>query len=74
MSVWLNHYATRMVLDRDLGTMQLDERGRWIDRQGGEIPTPSDIEELELPPPVPAGMLEELNHAVAQIEGDSKIE
>ena len=70
MSVWLNHYATRMTLDRELGTMQLDERGRWIDREG-EIPTPSDIEELELPPPVPAGMIEELNRAVAVIEKDS---
>jgi hypothetical protein len=31
MSVWLNHYATRMVLMRDLGIMRLDERGTWID-------------------------------------------
>ncbi|MHB8973526.1 MAG: TolC family protein [Pirellulaceae bacterium] len=72
MSVWLNHYATRMTLDRELGTMQLDERGRWIDRED-EIPAPSDIEELELPPPVPAGMIEELNRAVAVIEKDSDL-
>jgi hypothetical protein len=31
MSVWLNHYATRMVLMRELGTMDLDECGAWID-------------------------------------------
>jgi outer membrane protein TolC len=73
MSVWLNHYATRMILDRELGTMQLDERGRWIDREG-KIPTPSDIEELQLPPPVPAGMIEELNRAVAMIEKDPALE
>ena len=53
MSVWLNHYATRMVLERDLGIMQLDEMGRWIE-QSGTLPQPSDIEDLELPPPVPA--------------------
>ncbi|MHB0956066.1 MAG: TolC family protein [Pirellulaceae bacterium] len=67
MSVWLNHYATRMILARDLGTMELDERGRWIDREV-DVPTPSDIEELELPPPVPAGLMQELNDAVVAIE------
>ncbi len=70
MSVWLNHYATRMILDRDLGTMQLDENGRWIDRQDS-IPTPNDVEELELPPPVTAGMIEEINQVAAVIEQDA---
>jgi hypothetical protein len=65
MSVWLNHYATRMILDRDLGTMELDESGRWIDKEQIEVaPAPSDVEEL-LPPPVPSGMIEELDNAVA---------
>jgi hypothetical protein len=32
MSVWLNYYAARMTLARDLGIMQLDERGLWIDQ------------------------------------------
>lgn len=31
MSVWLNYYATRMSLMRDLGIMKLDQQGRWID-------------------------------------------
>ena len=73
MSVWLNHYATRMVLDRDMGTMELDEQGRWIDREEN-IPTPTDIEELELPPPVPAGVIENLNHAVAAVEEGPSLE
>ena len=30
-SVYLSYYANRMLLTRDLGTMQLDEMGRWID-------------------------------------------
>jgi hypothetical protein len=32
MSVWLNYYAARMTLVRDLGIMQLDQRGLWIDQ------------------------------------------
>ena len=31
LSVYLSYYANRMLLARDLGTMQLDEMGRWID-------------------------------------------
>ncbi len=65
MSVWLNHYANRMVLDRDLGTMELDERGQWIDRQQVLPEAPTNTEELELPPPVPATVIEELDQAVA---------
>lgn len=60
MSVWLNHYATRMVLERDLGVMQLDERGRWIDRSGTPLQV-EDYEELELPPPVPQDLLQEMD-------------
>jgi hypothetical protein len=51
MSVWLNYYAERMRLMRDLGLMDLDENGRWID-----IPLSEAIglgpEELPLPPDV----------------------
>ncbi|MBN1852214.1 MAG: hypothetical protein JW829_05790 [Pirellulales bacterium] len=32
MSVWLNYYSERMQLMRDLGVMELDAEGRWIDR------------------------------------------
>lgn len=31
VSVWLNHFATRMVLVRELGIMELDNNGMWID-------------------------------------------
>jgi len=31
MGVWLNYYAAQMRLDRELGTMKLDENGNWID-------------------------------------------
>lgn len=60
MSVWLNHLAGRMTLLRDLGILELDERGMWIDRP---------LEELlaqvprcytsSLPPDVPREWLDE---------------
>lgn len=31
MSVWLNYYAARMRLARELGVMKLDDDGAWID-------------------------------------------
>ncbi len=40
MSVWLNYYATRMLLYRELGIMELDDRGIWIDRPLDEYRTP----------------------------------
>ncbi len=67
MSVWLNHYATRMVLERDLGIMQLDDSGRWVE-QTQPLPEPDANEPLDLPPPVPATLIEELDQAVAAIE------
>lgn len=60
MSVWLAHYAARMTLYRELGIMQLDDEGMWIDvpldwtEQSTADPQP-------LPPPVPAEWLEELD-------------
>lgn len=54
MSVWLNHYATRMVIMRELGLMELDERGIWID-----VPLDEALARVEecyiepLPPAVP---------------------
>jgi hypothetical protein len=54
MSVWLNHYATRMVLMRELGLMELDDRGIWID-----VPLEEALLRVEecfvepLPPAVP---------------------
>ena len=31
MSVWLNYYAGRMTLMRELGLMEIDENGLWVD-------------------------------------------
>ena len=80
MSVWLNYYATRMTLIRDLGIMQLDDTGYWID---SEIPNLNDLpitdelpEEGDLapPPPVPAQLLElaEFTHPEGAPPADAK--
>jgi hypothetical protein len=53
MSVWLNYYAVRMQLARDLGIMMLDEEGRWIDVPLTG-PTTEEMEELPPPPTIPA--------------------
>ncbi|MEE3372573.1 MAG: TolC family protein [Planctomycetota bacterium] len=42
MSVWLNYYQSRMELVRDLGIMQLDAEGRWIEK-----PIPEILQELQ---------------------------
>ncbi|HRF02712.1 MAG TPA: TolC family protein, partial [Pirellulaceae bacterium] len=58
MSVWLNYYATRMVLMRDLGVMELDDEGRWIDRPidwSAWMPT----EAIEMPPSIPREWMEQ---------------
>ncbi len=52
MSVWLNHLAERMRLHRDIGVMQLDERGIWIDQ-----PLAATVDQVvrrePLPPAIP---------------------
>ena len=64
MSVWLNYYAARMRLMRDLGIMTLDEQGRWVD-----IPIPADGENAEdtsMPPEVPVEWFDLINIAPAE--------
>ena len=66
MSVWLNYYAARMRLARELGVMMLEQDGRWIDHpipDGFSLDHSSDsdtssLEELPLPPAVPAEWIE----------------
>jgi hypothetical protein len=60
LNAWLNYYAARLRLYRELGIMVLDPEGLWVEfpiggqddsAPGAENPGP---EELPLPPPVPA--------------------
>jgi len=60
MSVWLNYYAARMRLARELGIMELDRDGSWIDHpvansslDDSSGSDKSSLAELQLPPAVP---------------------
>ncbi len=53
MSVWLNYYAGRMLLIRDLGVMVLDEQGRWIDLPLDQIVDMACFTQEGLPPAIP---------------------
>ena len=44
LGVWVNYEVERLSLDLQLGTMQLDEQGQWID-PGPIVPTESDDSE-----------------------------
>jgi hypothetical protein len=58
-SVWLDYYATRMRLARELGVMKLDDCGMWIDEP---LSTASRLkaEEVPLPPALPNGWFEQI--------------
>jgi outer membrane protein TolC len=51
LSVWVNYYVLRMQLDFDLGTMQIDPRGIWVDPGTvGAVTIPSDVCHVWMPP------------------------
>jgi hypothetical protein len=64
LSAWLQHYAARLRLYRELGIMVLDPEGRWIEYPLGELDgSPAGMDQpepevLPLPPPVPAGWID----------------
>jgi hypothetical protein len=71
MSVWLDYYATRMRLARELGVMQLDAGGMWIDQP---LSTAERLkaEEVPLPPAVPDQWLEQLEPAPSSPQGQAE--
>ncbi len=72
MSVWLNYYATRMQLERDMGIMQLDERGLWIE-EPWEVLDDGQPETYPLPPPVPEELLRKLNPEGPDVRDDQRL-
>lgn len=67
LSVWLNYYSERMQLMRDLGVMEVDNDGNWIDKPLDA--TLYDLEEIELtPPPVPKEWLLNLGFLPEEME------
>jgi hypothetical protein len=68
MNVWLDYYATRMRLARELGVMQLDASGMWID-QPLSAAEQLKAEELPLPPALPDQWLEQLEPRASPPDG-----
>lgn len=58
LSVWLNYYAGRIVLMRELGLMRIDENGMWIDEPLDlALASVLELECEPLPPDVPGDWL-----------------
>lgn len=58
-SIWINYYASRASLAFQLGVMDLDDRGLWIEKPFALAPRAGE-EEQPLPPPVPQEWLDHL--------------
>ena len=69
LGVWLNYYAAKMRLARELGVMTLDPEGRWV-----ETPPPgaglADEAIEDLPPPLEPGMIESITEENTAAEVD----
>ncbi len=72
LDVWLNYYAARLRLFRELGIMQLDEEGRWIDSMFPGAESANAMSPLmrvrgrsevaaKVPPPIPAAWARKAN-------------
>lgn len=63
LAAWLNYYAARLRLYRELGVMQLDSSGRWLENRldfARADDSGDDVETLPtLPPPIPVDAFEE---------------
>lgn len=64
MSVWLAYYATHMLLVRDLGVMELDENGLWVQRPLDQMER-MGADECLLPPAIPEQWFKDLDAAGA---------
>lgn len=65
LEVWLDYYATRMRLMREMGTMALGEDGLWLDpvsESNENTPPALDVERMlvpeDLPPPIPQAWID----------------
>ena len=67
MSVVLQYYAQRMLLYRELGIMELDDCGMWIDRPFKESDWLTD-EQCPMPPEVPSEWLKDAGLAPTGID------
>lgn len=62
LAAWLNYYAAKIRLYRELGVMQLDSSGRWVENSvefGSDAPTNTAADVIEpLPPEIPPEVFE----------------
>lgn len=62
LAAWLNYYAARIRLYRELGVMQLDPTGKWIENSvefnSGDASNTATEDVEPLPPPVPIEVFE----------------
>jgi hypothetical protein len=68
MSVVLSYFENRMLLYRDLGILELDDCGMWIDRTLEEAVRISE-EQCPIPPNVPVDWLEEAGVDPSDLQG-----
>ncbi|MHC4876951.1 MAG: TolC family protein [Planctomycetota bacterium] len=76
LAAWLNFYSTKLRLYRELGIMEIDVDGRWIETPLDElqIDIPADGEDwpgMALPPDIPPSWLDALNEYQ---DGGSEVE
>ncbi|MEC9094345.1 MAG: TolC family protein [Planctomycetota bacterium] len=71
MSVWLNYYSSRMLLIRDLGIMQIDENGKWIEAPLDPSLCNNNDTMAQLPPVIPQAWIDEAFQGEAVPEGIS---
>ncbi len=83
LGIWIDNQTLRMQLDLLMGTMQLDERGNWIDPgpiradrfetsiPNGQLPIIPPAPKLELPPKLAPPVLEQENLLEQPAEGTS---
>jgi hypothetical protein len=77
MSVYLNYYAGRMRLARDLGVMALDEQGRWVETPLPESTIPMGQDSLEeiplIPPAIPEPLIQEFIESPPMTSEDQQL-
>lgn len=69
LAAWLNYYAAKLRLYRELGVMKLDEDGRWIETplDDLDVSVPLNREDADaLPPMIPPALYE------AALQGESE--
>ena len=72
MSVWLNYYATRMRLMRELGIMRLDDNGVWVE-ESIDSALQANVSAEPLPPEVPTRLFDALDAAELKSTGPAKV-